>query len=241
MKNLLKVKKFQLCLLVLLIGFAFLLQNCQKDELLTPQNDLENVNSEALLEKGGMSFEILDLAFEIALIANGIEVIDHYALKQDVNQITELDISGEKDNKGTIKDLTGIENFRQLEKLNCSFNVIENLDVSKNTFLKVLKCQDNLIPDLDLSNNKTLEELYSATNKLESLDLRKNKALTVLTCATNLFTSLDVNMITDLSKFNCQKNPSLGCIQVSQIQLDNLLTADWKKDDGAVYSLDCSN
>lgn len=221
------VKKIQFCLFALLIGCAFLLQNCQKDEI-----DLKDDTSEANLKKGSMKFEILDLAFENALLANGINVVDHHVFKKDVNKRTELDISGEKDNKGGIVDLSGIEHFRQLRILNCSFNQLTSLDVSKNTFLKGLFCQDNALTSLDVSKNKALTGLFCSTNQLSSLDLCKNTDLDSLHCARNLFTSLDVSRNTALTDFNCQynaltsldvtKNTALTSLKCQQNELASL-------------------
>ena len=71
-----------------------------------------------------------------------------------------------------IVDLTGIESFTALTKLNC---------------------YDNLLTSLDLSKNTALMELYCGGNKLTTLDFSKNTALTILKCSYNPLTSLNIS------------------------------------------------
>lgn len=81
-------------------------------------------------------------------------------LSQDeLNRVTELYVD-----HANIKDLTGIELFPNLDKLDCKYNNLTRLDVSKNT---------------------KLTKLYCALNQLTSLDLSKNTALTILGCSGN--------------------------------------------------------
>lgn len=85
---------------------------------------------------------------------------DGDALSQDeLNGVTELIID-----HAYIKDLTGIELFPNLEKLDCKYNNLTRLDVSKNT---------------------KLTKLYCESNQLTGLDLSKNTALTILGCSGN--------------------------------------------------------
>lgn len=106
---------------------------------------------------------------------------DGDALSQDeLNGVTELIID-----HAYIKDLTGIELFPNLEKLDCKSNNLTRLDVSKNTNLTVLYCESNHLTSLDLSKNTELTELNCQDNQLTSLDLSKNTALTILGCPGN--------------------------------------------------------
>ena len=102
-------------------------------------------------------------------------------LSQDeLNRVTELYVD-----HANIKDLTGIELFPNLDKLDCKYNNLTRLDVSKNTKLTKLYCESNQLTGLDLSKNTALTELYCALNQLTSLDLSKNTALTILGCSGN--------------------------------------------------------
>ena len=68
--------------------------------------------------------------------------------------------------KHGISDLTGIEAFTALTELDCHYNTLTSLDVSKNTALTFLGCANNSLISLDISNNPVLEELICQNNNL---------------------------------------------------------------------------
>ena len=106
---------------------------------------------------------------------------DDGTLSQDeLNGVTELYVA-----YANIKDLTGIELFPNLEKLDCKYNNLTCLDVSKNTKLTVLYCESNHLTSLDLNKNTELTELNCQNNQLTSLDLSKNTELDTLDCSGN--------------------------------------------------------
>lgn len=143
---------------------------------------------------------------------------DGDALSQDeLNGVTELIID-----HAYIKDLTGIELFPNLEKLDCKYNNLTRLDVSKNTKLTVLYCESNHLTSLDLSKNTELTELNCQDNQLTSLDLSKNTALTKLDCALNPLTSLDVSNNTALTYLNCNDNQLTSLDLSKNTALDTL-------------------
>ena len=119
----------------------------------------------------------------------------------ELDGVTELYVA-----YANIKDLTGIELFPYLEKLDCKNNNLTRLDVSKNTKLTKLYCEFNQLTGLDLNKNTKLTELTCQVNQLTSLDLSKNTALTVLYCESNHLTSLDLSKNTELTELNCQDN-----------------------------------
>ena len=167
---------------------------------------------------------------------------DDGTLSQDeLNGVTVLIID-----HAYIKDLTGIELFPNLEKLDCKNNNLTCLDVSKNTQLTVLYCESNHLTSLDLSKNIELTELNCQDNQLTSLDLSKNTALTKLDCALNPLTSLDVSNNPALTYLNCNYN-QLTSLDLSQnIALtklgchDNQLTSLDLSKNTALDTLDCS-
>ena len=106
----------------------------------------------------------------------------------------------------SIQSLKGIEYFTALTYLNCSFNPLTSLDVSKNTALTYLNCNRNQLTSLDVSKNTALTELYCTGNQLSSLDVSKNTALTSLDCYLNLLTSIDVSKNTALTYLSCSYN-----------------------------------
>lgn len=78
----------------------------------------------------------------------------------ELDGVTELYVA-----YANIKDLTGIELFPNLEKLDCKNNNLTRLDVSKNTKLTKLYCEFNQLTSLDLSKNTALDTLDCSGNK----------------------------------------------------------------------------
>ena len=131
---------------------------------------------------------------------------DGDALSQDeLNGVTELIID-----HANIKDLTGIELFPNLKKLDCKYNKLTCLDVSQNTNLTELDCESNQLTGLDLSQNTALTKLECYENQLTGLDLSKNTALTKLECYKNQLTGLDLSKNTALTYLNCSSNQLTG-------------------------------
>ena len=159
----------------------------------------------------------------------------------ELDGVTELYVA-----YANIKDLTGIELFPNLEKLDCKNNNLTRLDVSKNTKLTKLYCEFNQLTSLDLSKNTALTELNCQVNQLTSLDLSKNTALTKLDCALNPLTSLDVSNNTALTYLDCNYN-QLTSLDLSKNTAltklgchDNQLTSLDLSKNTALDTLDCS-
>jgi hypothetical protein len=128
---------------------------------------------------------------------------------------------------GGVKSLSGIEAFTDLIKLDCDFNSISALDLSKNINLTYLDCDHNYLTAIDLSKNVSLTYLDAYHNALTSIDLSKNLNLTYLDCSDNTgLTSLDVSKNDKLTYLDCSYTP-IKVLDVSK----NL----------ALIELDCSN
>jgi Leucine-rich repeat (LRR) protein len=155
---------------------------------------------------------IPDVNFEKKLIALGIDygATDGKVLTSKINTLTSLNVSG-----NLIADLTGIQDFVALTSLNCSFNQLTSLDVSKNTALTKLSCGNNLITSLDVSNNKLLTEIDCSSNKLISFDIASNTALIYLKCNSNQLINLDTSKNVVLTSLECYGN-KLTSIDVSK-------------------------
>ena len=91
-------------------------------------------------------------------------------------------------------------------ELNCSWNQLTSLDVSKSAALEVLFCRENQLTNLDISKNIALTDLDCFSNQLTSLDVSKNTALTDLSCGWNQLTSLDVSKDIALTELDCDGN-----------------------------------
>jgi Leucine-rich repeat (LRR) protein len=142
---------------------------------------------------------IPDPNFEQALIDLGYDTapINGSVPTANISNVTVLYVSDKN-----ITDLTGIEDFTDLNFLNCGLNQLTSLDVSNNTALSYFNCQSNQLTSLDVSNNSALENLWCGFNELTSLDVSNNSALENLWCGFNELTSLDVSNNTALTSLS---------------------------------------
>lgn len=135
-----------------------------------------------------------------------------------------------------IESLEGIEYCTELTYLDCGYNKLKTLDISKNTKLTelvcwsnqlttlnvsgcpnltCLRCIANQLTTLDVSNNPELTELYCAHNQLTTLDTSKNAQLTKFDYADNQLPNLDVSKNTELTELGCALN-QLTTLNVSK-------------------------
>lgn len=187
---------------------------------------------------------IPDVNFENKLIALRIDsgVADGEVLTSSINSLTYLDVSS-----SNITDLTGIQDFVALTELNCDFNQLTSLDISKNVLLYWLTCSFNQLTSLDVSYNLNLGYLDCSINKLTSLDVSNNVKLQDLHCYSNQLTTLDVSKNLTLYTFTCHQN-QLTALDVSKILvlytfscLENQLTTLDVSQNVALTYLDCSS
>lgn len=144
---------------------------------------------------------IPDSNFEQALIDLGLDdVLDGQVLTASVDTVTVLNV----DNK-SISDLTGIEAFTSLLKLNCTYNELTSLNVSNNIQLEELRCGSNELTQLDLSNNENLKSFIAYNNLLSNLNLN-NPFLTWIDVSQNEFTTIDLTSCVALEAIGCEEN-----------------------------------
>lgn len=105
-----------------------------------------------------------------------------------------------------IASLKGIENFKNLTELVCSYNALSALELSANTALLTLDCSGNSLTALDLSANTALTTLECSGNSLNALDLSANTALSSVKCADNALTAINISGCTKLSTLDCSEN-----------------------------------
>ena len=155
------------------------------------------------------------------------------------------DVMSIKVTSKNIQSLKGIEYFTELEYLFCQSNLLESLDLSKNTKLTYLNCGGNQLTSLDLSGCTAMTELWCFENQLTSLGISKCTALTKLYCYKNQLTSLDISACTALESMNCSSNQltSLDVLRCSGLQLlncsNNLLTSLDLSNNTVLESLQC--
>lgn len=147
---------------------------------------------------------IPDANFKAALLAN---------TAINTNRDTEIQISEATTFTGTINvsflyitNLNGIEAFVNITELDCSYNKLTSIDVTKNTTLTFIKCNSNQLTALDIYNNTALTFLDCSQNLITSLDITKNTALTFFGCSENQLTSIDVSKNTSLIYLYIFKN-----------------------------------
>lgn len=162
-----------------------------------------------------------DTSFHNYILANYDINGDNVINLSEVQAITELDlrgnlVPGETDRYTGygIKSLEGIEYFSNLTKLDCSFNGLSSLELSKNKLLKELYCRDNSLARLDISGCVMLRKLDCRYNSIQSLNLAKCTELTHIDCKSNPLKSLDVSANRALESLNCH-NTQLTSLNVS--------------------------
>lgn len=163
---------------------------------------------------------IPDLNFEKALIAKGTDsgTPDGRVLTSKAALVTELYIT---DN--SIRNLSGIQDFKSIKTLFCDGNQITSIDLSNNTALESLSIGDNQLKDLDVSKNLALKSLYFHNNQIDSINVSKNTALEFLYLPGNKITNLNVSKNTALVKLFCGSN-LLTTLELSQnTALENLI------------------
>ena len=175
--------------------------------------------------------------FENELIEQGYDaVLDDSVTTASIDTVIYLDVSNLN-----IIDLTGIEDFTALTRLDCEENKLTTLDLTQNTALNTLDVDANALTSLDLSSNTALTFFEGADNQLTSLDLSLNVALTEFYCENNQLTSLDFKNgnNTLVEGFACTNNPNLTCIDADDAVYS---TANWTEIDAQTsFNEDCSS
>jgi Leucine-rich repeat (LRR) protein len=144
--------------------------------------------------------KIPDINFLYALIDQGVDTDGNGMISsQEADQCERLDVHSSE-----ISDLTGIEHFLHLERLNCGDNEITDLNLSSLTDLSALFCSSNDLNQLDLTQNRGLIRLECGSNPLKILDLSENTLLDSLKMVSNYsIRKLDLSGNTALSYLLC--------------------------------------
>lgn len=168
-----------------LFGLLIILQGCSKDET------SEEKNAEV---KTGLTY-VPDDAFEQHLIDQGYDdVLDDYVITAKIVDIQVLVMEGfEKPEHAKIKSLEGIQDFLALEELEAHYNLITELDLSKNKELVYVGFGANRIKSINLSENLKLDFLELSDNPITSLDLSQNKMLSGLRITHSAVKTLDLS------------------------------------------------
>ncbi|MFD2942580.1 T9SS type A sorting domain-containing protein [Flavobacterium notoginsengisoli] len=181
---------------------------------------------------------IPDSNFEDKLIALNIDIDgkNGKVLTSTIASVKDLNVQ-----LSDIKDLTGIEDFTALEFLNCQFNLLTSLNVSKNSKLIELYTHGNDLTVLNLAANPALTTLQVNKNKLTDLDLSKNTKLVYVNVMENSLKSLNLRNgnNTNFTGALLNKNTALTCILVDNPSFA-ASSGVFFKDTTANYSSSCS-
>ena len=136
-----------------------------------------------------------------------------------------------------ITNLSGIEDFVNLDNLWLQNTNLTNLNVSSNVLLKFLYFDNNNISNIDVSRLNSLEKLSFINNNVQSINVSSNPNLQILEISGNNILNLDISSNGELFTLKTSNNP-LTCIQVSPEQLNNI-PINWEIDIDDEYALDC--
>ena len=151
----------------------------------------------------------------------------------EIAAVTELTFQYPDDpNTGVagITSLKGIEYFTALTSLDCSYQDLTELDLSRNTGLTSVLCYGNQLTELDLSANTQLIELDCSSNEITHLDVSSNHNLEKLSCYHNRLTSLDLSRNNKLTYIYCDswcpiEPDENNTINLAELDVDK--TSDW--------------
>ncbi|MDD4508388.1 MAG: hypothetical protein PHN26_05600, partial [Eubacteriaceae bacterium] len=145
-----------------------------------------------------------------------------------IDDCKKIDVSGQ-----AIKDLTGINQFTNLENLSCEYNQLTELDLKQNKTLKALFCANNQLKQLDVSLNDNLEDVNCSNNQLTSMDLNDNKKLTNFEGNSQIYSALTVSGTSGNWKVDLSPLKALG-MDYSKVALSSFNNEQLDKNTGIV-------
>jgi hypothetical protein len=149
---------------------------------------------------------IPDVNFENALINSSYDdVQDGQVLTASIDNIVNLYLMG-----SNISDLTGIEDFNNLEKLIVSQNNLVELNLEQNVNLKTLWAGYNQLTEISLNANTLLEEIELQGNAIEFLDVNPLSNLKILNISACLMPTINLSYNTNLEELYCSSSKLTG-------------------------------
>ncbi len=112
-----------------------------------------------------------------------------------------------------IRSLWDISTFVYLERLDCSNNRLEWLDLTSCARLETVVCSGNLLTSINLDGLRRLTSLDCSSNSLVQLNVASNSSLAWLDCRNNAFrATLDFTSCSPLLQADARSNPELTTI-----------------------------
>src|SRR5690554_3231974 len=185
---------------------------------------------------------IPDPLFEQELIDQNIDsdgIVNGQMLTSDALNVTSLSIYYVGTSTGSyINNLTGVEDFINLESLTVNGTMIEELNVSTLVNLKYLDCVDNMLTSIDVSSNGLLEYLditsggdVTPFNSFSEIDLSNNPNIHTLKASGGNISKINLNnnnnnenMFINISCWWCWDYPTdyihgHACIEVNNVEI----------------------
>ena len=126
----------------------------------------------------------------------------------------------------SIYDLKGLEEFKNLEYLDCSGNYL-SVVIDFRQFLKlktlIAKHCDLVYGDLLIDNMKSLEYIDIWANRMNNINLSGLTNLRVLKCLGNELVNLDVRTLTNLEEIDCYANALVSLRVEGLLKLKKLI------------------
>ena len=113
-----------------------------------------------------------------------------------------------------IKDMTGIDYFRNLKVLCCGGNRFTELELLNHPQLKILHCYNGKLKKLDLRGCPNLIELVCFGNNLTELNISCCPHLNYVYCGFNVLTSLDATGNKEIEYLDAKHN-NLSSLRIS--------------------------
>jgi len=207
-------------LLGLFFTFSFLIFNAQNTSV--PDDNFEN-----FLETRTATGAVVMIGDPTSL---GDGVMNDLVPTSKISGLTEINLFNQ-----SIMDLTGIEDFASLIKLECRGNNLSSIDVSM-LALEHLDISENNLSSIDVSSNTILTFLDVTNNSLMNINVMANTNLLTLGVSNNNLTSVDVSQNTNLITLGCG-NIGLTTLDISaNTALERLVCSN-----SGVMSFDLTN
>ena len=169
----------------------------------------ENTVKISITQKVWDAIDIPDANFKAALVEKFDKDGDGEISREEANAVKEISVS----NKG-IKSLEGLQNFQNINFLDCSFNELSSIDLKHNPNLNILSIAHNSFSSIDLSN-VFLDTFICFDNNLKTIDLKAQTNLRSISCGRNPLVTLDLS--------NCYKSmefiDAIGCKNLTEIYI----------------------
>ncbi len=183
---------------------------CQKDNSGTATEPDPDTDEGNITDKFDPTFASVLQAKGYIADASNIHV-------DDVKDITDVNVS-----ESELTSLKGIEYFTSLQRFFCENNQISSVNISNNIELTNIDISHNLLEELDVTKNTKILYLYCDVNKLTSLNVSNNTELIGLSCYGNELEELDVTKNTKLKSLDCRDNSLTSLDVTKNLKLERL-------------------